>query len=146
MLHMSANANFTMAIHILAFLAEESEPASSAYIASSLNAHPVTVRRMISHLRAGGLVDTVAGSLGGAQLIKPPSDITLGDVYQLVREGHLFGLHPQPPSPACPVGRNLSKVLTRIFDDLDGLLLMALMKITIFDIVVEINTMQAVAQ
>ena len=131
---MSANANFTTAIHILTFLASQTEPASSSFIAASLNTNPVTVRRMVSHLREARLVETVAGSTGGAMLAQDAARITLADVYAVVKEESPFGLHPQPPSEMCPVGRNIQNVLAPVFREVDGLIAIALSKLTIQDI------------
>lgn len=138
MLHMSTNSNFAYAIHILTFLAQSTEPQSSAYIAGSLNTNPVTVRRLISVLREGGLVETVQGSTGGATLRQPADQITLADVYTLIKDEHPFGLHPSEPSPVCPIGRNIQQVLVRIFDDTDKLISRALQKLTIQDVVTEV--------
>jgi DNA-binding IscR family transcriptional regulator len=134
MLQMSANANFTTAIHILTFLAGQTEPSSSAFIAASLNTNPVTVRRMVSRLREARLVETVAGSSGGAMLGQDASRITLADIYAVVKEELPFGLHPQPPSEMCPVGRNIQQILAPVFHDVDGLIATALKKLTIQDI------------
>jgi DNA-binding IscR family transcriptional regulator len=131
---MSANANFTTAIHILTFLAGQTEPTASSFIAASLNTNPVTVRRMILRLREARLVETVAGSTGGAMLGQDASRITLADVYAVVKEDLPFGLHPQPPSEMCPVGRNIQHILAPVFQNVDGLIAIALAKLTIQDI------------
>jgi DNA-binding IscR family transcriptional regulator len=131
---MSANANFTTAIHILTFLASQNEPVSSAFLAASLNTNPVTVRRMISHLHDAGLVETVAGSQGGAILGRSADRISLADVYAIVKEELPFGLHPKPPAEMCPIGRNIQDVLKPLFYDIDGLIATALSKLTIQDI------------
>jgi len=138
MLHMSTNSNFAYAIHILTFLAQADEPQSSAYIASSLNTNPVTVRKLMSVLREGGLVDTVHGSTGGAVLHKKAEDITLGDVYALVKDEHPFGLHPADPNINCPIGRNIQGVLVRVFNETDRLIARALMKVSIQDVLAEV--------
>jgi Rrf2 family protein len=145
MLHMSANSNFTYAVHILSFLASGQTPFSSAVIADSINTNPVTVRRLIGVLREAGLVETVAGSTGGALLKRPAADITLGHVYEALQDKHeyLFGLHPSEPNPQCPIGRNIQKILVQHFEALDGVVKRALMRVTIQDIVDEVMMAEA---
>ncbi|MBC8100582.1 MAG: Rrf2 family transcriptional regulator [Armatimonadetes bacterium] len=139
---MSTNSNFTFAIHIVTYLAGAESPESSAQIAASMNTNPVTVRKLIGELRAGGLVVTVAGSSGGALLSRDASRITLGDVYALFKDEPLFGLHPSPPSQDCVIGRNIQTVLLRHFSELDALLSQALMRITIADVIQEVFSYQ----
>lgn len=146
MLHMSTNSNFTYAVHILTFLAQSQEPQSSAFIAESINTNPVTIRKLMGVLREAGLVDTVHGSSGGAILKKSAAAITLGDVYMLVKDEHPFGLHPSDPNPNCLIGRNIQKILVRIFDETDNLIFRALMKISIQDIVDEVLVQEAATQ
>ncbi len=62
-------------------------------------------------LKKVGLVDVRPG-VGGASLLKDPSQITLLDVYRAVNaaeESQLFRIHD--PNIACPVGRNIEQVL-----------------------------------
>lgn len=135
---MSANANFSYAIHILTYLATTPEPSSSAEIACSLNTNPVTVRKLMGVLREADLVQTLAGSAGGAMLKRPASQITLGDVYRLVKDDHLFGLHASEPSISCPIGRNIQRVLVANFTQVEGIVAQALMKVSLQDIVDEV--------
>ncbi len=63
-------------------------------------------------LKKAGLVDVRPG-VGGASLLKDPSEITLLDVYRAVNvteENQLFRIH-ENPNIACPVGRNIEQVL-----------------------------------
>lgn len=137
---MSNNSHFAYTIHTLTFLASFPEPQSSAFIAASIKTNPVTVRRIIGVLREAGMVETTQGINGGATLHRPASEITLGEVYALIKEDMPFGLHPHAPSPECPIGRNIQGVLERIFGDMDSLITRALMKITIQDILEEVLT------
>lgn len=134
-----SNANFAFAVHILTLLSSSEEPLSSAFIAASLNTNPVTVRRLTGVLREGRLVETTQGSQGGARLRRKPQDITLGDVYTAVKaEEYPFGLHPAAPSPECPIGCNIHKVLVKVFEETDRVIIRALMKLSIQDILDEV--------
>jgi len=127
-------------IHVLTLLAHADQPLSSAFIAGSVNTNPVTIRKVIGELRAAGWVETLPGSSGGALLKKAPEQISLGEVYQVVREETLFGLHPSQPNPQCPVGRSIQSVLRGIFDETDRQITASLSEISIADV------MQAVAE
>lgn len=130
---MSKNSHFTLMVHILTCLAASQNPVSSSRIAGSVNTNPVLIRQIIGQLRDAGLVETVPGSTGGAQLMRNAADITLGDVYQLVKSETLFGLHTKSPSPFCPVGRNIQTVLVAIFDEMNTLLNEELSRTSIAD-------------
>lgn len=84
---------------------------TSDFIASSVNVHPVVIRRTLASLKAAGLVEVRAGS-GGARLARDAGDISLYDIYRAVDslEGGLFNFHDSP-NPQCPVGRNIHAVL-----------------------------------
>lgn len=128
---MSANSNFTVAVHILTMLAVAEEPVSSSTAAGSVNTNPVTIRKMAGVLREAGLIDTLPGSSGGMILARSADQITLGEVYRIVQDDHLFGLHPNPPNPNCLVGRNIQGVLNTLLDETDQLVIRALSQITI---------------
>jgi Rrf2 family protein len=142
---MSNNSHFAYAVHTLTFLASFPEPQSSTFIAASIKTNPVTVRKLIGLLREGGLVETTHGSTGGAMLKKAPSQITLGEIYQLVKEETPFGLHPTPPAIECLIGRNIQGILERIFAETDSLIARALMKISIQDILDEVLQKEGLA-
>lgn len=116
---MKITSRFTVAVHIL--LAIDAFGANykttSEFIASSVNANPVVIRRALQSLKAAGLVEVKAGS-GGAALTKAPADVTLYDVYQAVDcvEGSLFHFH-ENPNANCPVGKNIHAVLDRHLAD-----------------------------
>ena len=135
---MSANSQFTVMVHILTVLAATPVPVSSAAIADSVNTNPVTIRKAIGKLRVAGLVETIPGSKGGAVLSKSPKQISLTDVFEIVKEDCL-GEHANPPNPNCPVGGNIQKVMRNIHKELDDLITETLAKKSINDIWEEIK-------
>lgn len=110
------NSRFAVAVHILTLLGQGGgAPMTSEYVAGSVNTNPSLVRRLLGMLARAGLTTSQFGAGGGALLARPADQITLGDVYRAVDAGDLFGMHPEAPNPACPVGRNIQAVLeTRI--------------------------------
>lgn len=136
---MSTNSQFTIIVHTLTLLAGAQAPLSSTWIADSVNTNPVVIRQIVGQLRKVGLVETVPGAAGGAMLKKDAAQITLDDVYQLVKGEIFFGLHPNEPNPHCPVGRNIQDVLVEIFDQMDSLIADALSEISIADVMKQVS-------
>jgi DNA-binding IscR family transcriptional regulator len=109
---------FAVAIHILLLLASGlvDGPATSLRIARSVNTNPVVVRRITGLLARAGLVRVKRGP-GGAELVRAPEEITLGDVWQAVNPGGCRPLLPMHgnPNAACVVGCNIHLVLGDAF-------------------------------
>ncbi len=84
---------------------------TSDFIAGSTGVNPVIIRRTLLSLKAAGLVKVAAGT-GGAEIVAEPSSFTLFDIYKASGslEENVFGFHEQP-NPACPVGKNIHKIL-----------------------------------
>ena len=115
---MNTSSRFAYAVHILALLSlQQGEPLSSDIIAGSVNTNPALIRRLLSMLAQAGLTSSQLGAGGGALLARAPGAIRLVDVYRAVDEARLFGLHREPPNPACMVGRHIQQVLEGIVDD-----------------------------
>ena len=117
---MSANSQFSMAVHILALLAgTEKANVKSDQIARSVNTNPVVIRRVLGQLSHAGLVISQTGAFGGTRLAKPPDDITLREIYRAVPCGQVFALHGRTPDQDCPVGRNIEAVLCNLQKEID---------------------------
>lgn len=110
---MKISSRFTIAVHILSLVTiERGVVCTSEWIAESVNANPVVIRRIMGKLKQAGFISIRRG-LGGASLEKPLQEITLLDVYRAVEvmdEGELFQMH-ENPNPNCPVGANIQGVL-----------------------------------
>lgn len=131
---MSTNSQFATMVHVLTLLACTENPMSSTWIAGSVNTNPVVIRKTVGLLRKAGLVKTISGSAGGAVLNRDPAAITLAEVYRLGKSETFFGLHPSEPNPHCPVGRNIQDVLIGVCQEMDELIVGALSRITIAEV------------
>lgn len=110
------NSRYTVALHILTYLAMEFEGRNtSEYMAKSINTNPVVVRRILSTLREAGYVSSQPGVGGGISLNVSPESVTLLDVYQLFEQGDLFPLHTNPPMEKCPSGGTIQHVLKPVY-------------------------------
>ena len=110
---------FAVAIHILLLLACNRAPgkATSEYMARSVNTNPVVVRRITGQLARAGLIRVRRGP-GGAELARPPGEISLGDVWRAMNLGAsrpLLPLHAAPDQ-GCPVGREVHSLLGGAFE------------------------------
>src|SRR5476651_1244569 len=102
---MASSCRFAFAVHVLAVLAHRIEAGvCSDRLAGSVNTNPVVIRRLLSTLRAAGLVITQKGAGGGAKLAREPERIPLDEVYRAVESAASFSPHRQKPNPRCPVG------------------------------------------
>jgi Rrf2 family protein len=138
------NSRFTVAVHLLTLLgvARETEPTSpvtSEFAAESVHTNPVVVRRILGSLRRAGFVRSQPGPSGGWQLDRQPASISLRDVYRAVEDEQLFSMHRQPPSTACPVGRNIQSALQGYFQEAEQAMESALGARSIADVVLDVK-------
>jgi DNA-binding IscR family transcriptional regulator len=109
----------------------EEEWTSSDYIAGSMNANPALVRKELSALREAGLVESKEGKSGGSRLRKPATQIRMAEVFQAVKEEHVFGFSPNLPNPDCPVGKGINQALDELFTEIDETIYNKLKKLTL---------------
>lgn len=112
-LPLQISSRFTVALHTLLCIAyfSGSYKLTSGFIASSVGVNPVVIRNILGKLKEAGIVEVEAG-VGGASLVRDPSEVTLLDVFNAVEsvDGQLFAFHGAP-NMACPVGRRIHPVL-----------------------------------
>lgn len=126
------NSRFTVAVHLLTFLAMGFEGVNtSEHMAGSVNTNPVVVRRIMGALRKAGLVTSQPGVGGGVALAQESETITLLDVYHAVEKDELFPLHPNPPHPMCPCGGNIQAVLKPVYEQAEAAMYTVLDDVTI---------------
>ncbi|APD07600.1 hypothetical protein UJ101_02097 [Flavobacteriaceae bacterium UJ101] len=113
-------SRFAIATHILTVLAHIKDGwVSSDLIAKSLNINPVLVRKEISNLKRNNLIICKEGKGGGSKLALPTSKITLGDIFNTIKENHVFAFAKNEPCPECYVGNQIKECLTPIFENVD---------------------------
>lgn len=111
---MQISSRFTLAVHIFACIDtfKDQYKITSDFLAGSTNVNPVIIRKILSQLKAAGLIEVARGT-GGASIAKPLSRITFLDIYnavECVEHGELFHFH-ENPNTNCPVGRNIHVIL-----------------------------------
>ncbi len=113
---MTGNSRFAASVHMLSYLAYKAgAPVTSSEIASSVDTHPVVIRRLLSALVKARLVVPHKGVGGGFSLSSAPENITLLDVYRAVEPPGVQGLSRFAPNRKCPVGARIETILRTIF-------------------------------
>ena len=131
---MNTNQQFSVSVHILAILAAYPNTLlTSETIAESVDTNPVVIRRVMSHLRQHGLVDSRPGASGGWHLSQDPAAINLRDVYHAIRHKKVLAMH-QHPNPDCPIGGHILETLGPVFDKAQTSLETSLGQFTISDV------------
>ncbi|MDE7299630.1 MAG: Rrf2 family transcriptional regulator [Lachnospiraceae bacterium] len=135
---MQISSRFTIAIHIFACIDvfESNYKITSDFLAESVNANPVVIRRILSQLKAAGLI-TVARGSGGAAMARAAEEITFLDVYhavECVENGVLFHFH-ENPNVQCPVGKNIHSALDDKLQQVQQAMENELKEITIADVI-----------
>lgn len=135
---MQISSRFTIAIHIFSCINtfEQENKITSDFLAGSVNVNPVIIRKLLSQLKAAGLVNVQRGS-GGASIAKPLNQITFFDIYNAVEcvdNGELFHFH-EKPNPECPVGRNIHRILDDKLQQVQKAMECEMQKITLADLI-----------
>ena len=134
---MQISSRFTIAVHIFACIDtfETQYKMTSEFLASSIQVNPVVIRKILSQLKAGGLITVQRGSAAPAQA-KPLEQITFLDIYRAVEcigHGELFHFH-ENPNAECPVGRNIHNVLDGRLKQIQDALENELSRISLADV------------
>jgi Rrf2 family protein len=137
---MTISSRFAVAVHALTLLAQGgTAPVTSDCIATSVNTHPVVIRRLFGRLRQAGLVTSQPGARGGAMLARSPKEITLLDVFRAVEEAEVFSLHHHPPDPECHCGRYIQPVIGKVFLQVESAIEHELACVTIAQVLHEVE-------
>lgn len=135
---MQISSRFTIAVHILICIEtfKNDYKITSDFLASSVNANAVVIRRLLQQLKKAGIINVKRGS-GGAEMARSPEEITLLDIYnavECVEEGRLFHFH-ENPSQECPVGKNIHAVLDVRLEEIQKAMEREMRSISIQDII-----------
>lgn len=103
------------AVHVLSYVEiyKDGDLSSNA-IADSIESNPSLVRRLMSSLVQGGLLETRPGSVS-PKLTRPTNQITLLDIYNAIEIDHNFLHVDETTNPACVVGGNIQDALNDVY-------------------------------
>ncbi|WP_029694967.1 Rrf2 family transcriptional regulator [Lacrimispora indolis] len=134
------SSKLSVSIHILSVIAlMGTQPATSEYIATSINTNPALVRRLMSRLKKADLIKT-STRLGATGLAKNAEDITLLNIFLAV-EDHtdLFSIHGNT-NHDCPVGAKIENTLKHLYGTIQTATEEKLSAITLADITKEFHS------
>jgi Rrf2 family protein len=139
--HITMNTQFVIANHTLTHLSlADDPPVSSEEIAASVDTNPAFIRQILGTLRDGGLVAAKRGPHGGFSLSKPPGEITLLDVFQVLESEQIIQLPEHDPHPNCPIGSNLRPTMYDVLAPAEDAVKEVFSDITIDELASEIRT------
>ena len=103
------------AVHVLSYVEiyKDGDLSSNA-IADSIESNPSLVRRLMSSLVQGGLLETRPGSVS-PKLTRPTNQITLLDIYNAIEIDLNFFHVDENTNPACVVGGNIQDALNDVY-------------------------------
>lgn len=134
-IQMKHSVKFSDAIHILVYIEMlQGTDLSSEVIAKSVNANPVSVRRIMSSLKKAGLITSQSGK-ANPQLSREPAAISFYDIYQAIDEEQQIFRVDEKTAPACIVGGNIQGVLAEKYDQLQRSVELEMQQINLGDII-----------
>lgn len=136
----------SIAVHCLIFINEygSRKKVTSELLSLSTGCNPVTIRGILSALKKAGIIAVRFGT-GGATIEVPLQEITLYRICLAVEPDavdKLMGIHSSP-SPLCPVGKNIGRVLSSTYRTLQDDMVDSLKAITMQSIVDEYHSAAA---
>ena len=142
---MAIGKHFFAAIHSLAMIAafQEHTKITSEKIADSTGMNAVTIRHVFRSLKAAKLIHVKPGP-GGVTLALTPDKITLLDIYDASEAEPLADIFhlSQTGAPSCPVGKNITGILSDRFHEAAILMCDKLNSVTLSDILVDLQKLE----
>lgn len=136
---MSSNSRFAVAVHILTSLAfRDGKALSSSHLAASVKTNPVVIRRLLIQLRKAGLIHSLPGKAGGAQLARRADAITLWDVYCAVEGGSPFAIPDKTENKSCPVSCAMKKMLSSVLAETERAMSKSMESMRISDLLAQV--------
>lgn len=136
----SVNTQFSIAVHVLAAIANYESTFTSEVLAGSVNANPVFVKRILVKLSKAKLVTTSVGKSGGYDLARSPKSISLFDIYSAVSPPSAFAIHTYAESKGCIVSCNFKEVMGEVLIGTQNAVENDLKRITLADVVSKIRS------
>ena len=136
----SVNTQFSIAVHVLAAIANYERSFTSEILAGSVNANPVFVKRILVKLSKAKLVTTTVGKSGGYDLARSPQSISLFDIYSAVSPPGAFAIHTYEKKKWCVVSSNIKEVMGEVLIDTQRAVENNLKRTTLADVVSKIRS------
>ncbi len=129
-----ARDRFALAVHALVLLARSPAPATSAFLAGSVNTHATCLRKVLAALARAGLVEAFEGRDGGYRLTRSAAEISLDEIYLAVSREPLLPPNPAAANPRCPISVAMGPALAQIATEAEARFQEALARRTLADV------------
>jgi Rrf2 family protein len=136
----SVNTQFSIAVHVLAAIANYKSTFTSEVLAGSVNANPVFVKRILVKLSKAKLVTTTVGKSGGYDLARGAKSISLFEIYSAVSPPSAFAIHTYAESKGCIVSCNIKEVMGEVLIGTQNAVENDLKRTTLADVVSKIRS------
>jgi Rrf2 family protein len=136
----SVNTQFSIAVHVLAAIANYESAFTSEILAGSVNANPVFVKRILVKLSKAKLVKATVGKSGGYDLGRSPKSISLLDIHSAVSPPSAFTIHAYAKAKGCVVSCNIKEVMGEVLARAQKSLESDLKQTTLADVVSRIRS------
>lgn len=111
-----------LGLHTMAVVARHNEPTSTAQIATELRASEAHLSKVLQQLVRVGLLTSKRGPSGGYALARPPTEISLLDVYEALegqlRQDRCLFAEPVCRQVDCILGDLVERLRTEAHDHL----------------------------
>ncbi|QPH54449.1 RrF2 family transcriptional regulator [Pontivivens ytuae] len=108
---MKRNGKLSLALHALGHMARAGDgPLRSEDLAAHHQTNPVVVRRVLGVLRDAGIVSSERGHAGGWRLARAAEEVSVAEVYALLRE-RTFAADPEAATSPCAIEARLHGVM-----------------------------------
>lgn len=136
---MKYSTKLSNSVHILVIIAlNKADGVTSTDIAESVKTNPAYVRKIMSELKAGNIIETSKGKANPI-LTRDLNKITLLDIYRAV-EGNKPLLHLNTNvNPECNIGVNIQYALQDYYDKIQETVENEMNKITLKNIIENYN-------
>lgn len=111
----------------------------SGDLASSVNANPSFVRRVLAKLSKAGLVQTTTGKGGACSLARRPTEISLLDIYKAVEAPQAFAIHNYATEKACKVSCSIKPALENVLGKAQRGLEESLKKVSLAEVIADLK-------
>lgn len=139
----AVNTQFSIAVHVMAGIANYERTFTSEVLARSVNANPVFVKRILGKLSKAKLVSAAVGKSGGYELARSPENITLFDIYSAVSPPNVFAIHTYEEREWCVVSSNIKEVMGEVLTDAQKAVEDDLKRTSLTDVVSKIRNKSA---
>ncbi len=102
----------TIGVHSLIILARKDKPMNAIQLAERIGSTKFHVAKVLQRLVKDGILTSMRGPTGGFSMIKPPSEITIFDLYRSI-EGEIDYGECNHTNPVTPIDKCIRETIVK---------------------------------